>query len=197
MPLLLAPPQEYVSQFWNLGAHPRRLQSCPLRVLGCNRAFLLGCTFPPCPWPKPHAYDVSGCSVHCSCDVCPLTLHHPPSRPLGDCGLGTSFLNFGSCAVGVSSAKQWYRWLWDHGCTPLTQPDSDEQQTAYAFAGLLLSWLTGWLVPLGRSLLGCVSLLLLHVLFRPLRRCPSWHLVSAGKGRLLYSQPCMVLRRAG
>ena len=70
---------------------------------------------------------------------------------------------------GGLSAKQWYRWLWDHGYAPLTYnappPTADTADTLLAS---LLS-VAAWLVPFFRGLLGCLFISLLAGLVRPVR----------------------------
>ena len=93
--------------------------------------------------------------------------------------VGCSFLRTseGLCA------KQWYRWLWDHGYAPLSACSSALKQDPghLDFTILRLLWIASCIVPLVRGMCFCIFLVLLRALTRPLYlgSFPLGHLLSA------------------
>ena len=77
-------------------------------------------------------------------------------------------LLFSSSGVINRGAKQWYRWLWDHG--PIDRSSVVSPREAELASFRFLHSLAAWLVPFARGLLGSFALMVLALLLSPLRR---------------------------
>ena len=67
-------------------------------------------------------------------------------------------------------AKQWYRWLWDHGSVfaSFCPTRVTVSQSALDLLGSILIRIGAWIVPFCRSLFLCLLLILLKLLLYPL-----------------------------